>query len=89
MFFSTASWKSGGGGRSTARNKKGDTDVLMSVAMGQSLIALDQLGTDTSINIKTRFLFLFSVWPYEDLLSFHTDFPLKGLKDRAWIRYQR
>jgi len=30
MFFSTESWNSGGGGRSTARKRKGDTVGLMS-----------------------------------------------------------
>ena len=30
MFFSTESWKSGGGGRSRARKRKGEVVVLMS-----------------------------------------------------------
>lgn len=30
MFFSTESWNSGGGGRSTARYKNGDTAVFIS-----------------------------------------------------------
>lgn len=31
MFFSTASWNSGGGGRSTARNRNGVLALLISV----------------------------------------------------------
>lgn len=30
IFFSTASWNRGGGGRSTARKRKGDTEVFNS-----------------------------------------------------------
>jgi len=30
MFFSTASWNKGGGGKSIARNRNGDTEVLES-----------------------------------------------------------
>lgn len=30
MFFSTASWNRGGGGKSTARNRNGDVAVLIS-----------------------------------------------------------
>lgn len=31
MFFSTASWNNGGGGKSTAKNRNGDTVDLISV----------------------------------------------------------
>ena len=47
MFFSTASWNSGGGGRSTARNKNGDVNVLISVQRGSLMIQRrnEKLGT--------------------------------------------
>jgi hypothetical protein len=35
IFFSIASWNSGGGGRSTARNKNGELELLISKANGQ------------------------------------------------------
>jgi hypothetical protein len=41
MFFSTASWKSGGGGRSSARKRNGEELVLISVAHDRiSVIAI-------------------------------------------------
>lgn len=43
MFFSTESWNKGGGGKSTARNKNGDTAVL------ESVIILTQIGITESL----------------------------------------
>ena len=61
MFFSTASWNNGGGGRSTARNRNGDTVVLISVVVPltkSTAMADGDLGARTSIDIEPRFLVL-------------------------------
>lgn len=58
IFFSIASWNNGGGGRSTARNRKGDVDVLISNE-GSTLVSdiSDRMQIIvTSIDVEPGFL---------------------------------
>lgn len=57
MFFSTASWNKGGGGKSTARNRNGDTDVFVS----------DQAKFNTLteyVNFKMHYLDQYQTWVF-------------------------
>lgn len=56
IFFSTASWNNGGGGRSTARNRNGDAEALISVGQFVMCACLRIVATLTSINVKPGFL---------------------------------
>lgn len=47
MFFSMTSWNRGGGGRSTARKRKGDTVVLMSRSISNWGLAFSDLSPRT------------------------------------------
>lgn len=77
MFFSTESWKSGGGGRSSARYKNGEVVVLISVfkTLSRDKRMLPHLLA--SIDIKLRFLITPLVRSYNYLLRLDTEFTLE------------
>jgi hypothetical protein len=78
IFFSIASWNSGGGGRSTARKRKGDTTVLISALETIIIVVNGALEMRASIDIETRFLVFPCVWTNEYLLGLYSELALKG-----------
>lgn len=84
MFFSTESWKRGGGGRSTAKKRNGDTVVLISVRQTSAIINVHSREQFTAIDIETRLLATLGFWSYENLLRFHSELALEGSEDNTW-----
>jgi hypothetical protein len=84
MFFSTASWKRGGGGKSTARNRKGDVVAFIS-AKRRCEVLLHGYETQghASVNVKYWFLVFRCIGTNDDLLSLRTDLSLKGGEDNT------
>lgn len=80
MFFSTASWNSGGGGKSTARNKNGDTADLIS-EIARELCQLSVMGHGTSINVEAGLFIAPEVRAHHYMLRFHSHLALKRRED--------
>lgn len=89
MFFSNASWNNGGGGRSTARKRNGDTVDLSSDGrksqIGMSII--HDLSVQTSVNIEFRLFVSSFVRAYEDLLRLHAKLSLESREDYTCAGY--
>jgi hypothetical protein len=85
MFFSIESWNSGGGGRSTARNRKGDTVDLMSARNRINIYRQRREGQLTSIYIKHGSLVFTCVSTNEDLLSLQLEFSLERRENNAFM----
>lgn len=77
MFFSTESWNSGGGGKSTARNRKGDTFDLISDYTHQSRVEDVFMQKLTSINVKLGSLILACIGTNENMLRLHSQLTLE------------
>lgn len=71
MFFSTASWNRGGGGRSTARNIKGEVVDLISNRKHYELITERGIGF-TSVYVKLWLCVAVHIGANDHLLCFHT-----------------
>ena len=85
MFLSTASWNKGGGGRSSARNKYGDVEVLSSILNVRTYREIFCIGI-TPVNVKMGFHFLSRIWSDENLLGFDSKLALECLKDDTWLK---
>ena len=80
MFFSTESWNSGGGGKSTARNRNGDTaDFISEIA--RELCQLSVTGRFTSIDVEAGLLIASEVRAHHNLLRLHSHLALKRGED--------
>src|ERR1700730_7120660 len=79
MFFSTASWKRGGGGRSTARNRKGDVVALISATRGFKALPYNDEGQVlASVDVKYWLLIFGRIGANDNVLGLRTDLSLKG-----------
>jgi hypothetical protein len=84
MFFSTASWKRGGGGKSTARNRKGDVVAFISEKRKYKVMSCSkEAWGHASVNVKYWFLVFRCIGTNDDLLSLRPDLPLEGGEDNA------
>ena len=90
IFFSTVSWKSGGGGKSTARKRKGDVVALISAnERGKISLHEDEAQGHASVNVKYWSLVFRCIGANNNLLSLRTDLPLKGGEDDTCSITQR
>lgn len=80
MFFSTASWNKGGGGKSIARNRNGETEVLESKQVSQT-IRMSCETRHTAVDVELRPFTLSGIRPDHYLLCLQPQLALKGLEN--------